>query len=578
MITLPESRVAERAGSKAFPSRLRRRGGARYKKGAFAVAAAALAAYAGVAGAGISLVDVEPVPQGGMIALVIGNGEYVAPQFTDDPSALNDAMGVATALERLGFEVRHLEDAGYVDMLQGLLEFSQAAQSAEAAVVFYAGLGEDALDGRNYLFPVDAPGAGSKAGGGDLDPDHHVTEGNLGWIPVTWLMRSVAGASDLRLVVLDAYVGVPLEPAQETIVALSSVVGTLPAGGVGTESGHSPYTSGHSPYTEALLRYLEEPELELGMLFRKVREDVMRATDGRQEPVVYGLPGRSVLLGPPDPAGEGLRVDLQGTMTFLDCPGCPEMVVVPAGSFLMGSPESEEGRHDDEGPVHRVTMARPFAVGVHEVTRGEFARFAESATARSRGMERLMMRGACYGYEGGEWEEHPDRHWRNPGFSQTDAHPVVCVSWEDARAYVRWLSDETGEAYRLLSESEWEYVARAGTTGPYHFGSSLSPSQANYGESRGGTAPVGSYPANAFRLHDVHGNVSEWVEDCWNGGYRGAPADGSAWESGDCSRRVLRGGSWDDSPGALRSALRFGSPTGLRYNGVGFRVARTHTP
>ena len=245
--------------------------------------------------------------------------------------------------------------------------------------------------------------------------------------------------------------------------------------------------------------------------------------------------------------------------TFRDCPECPEMVVVPSGRFQMGSPESEEGRLDDEGPVRQVTIARPFAVGVYEVT--------------------FMQWDACVS-GGGCAESFSvfDLGFNPRDLDEVRTRPIVNVSWSDAQAYVRWLSEKTGEAYRLLSEAEWEYVARAGTTGPYHFGSSLSPSQANYGESRGGTAPVGSYPANAFRLHDVHGNVSEWVEDCWNGGYRGAPADGSAWESGDCSRRVLRGGSWDDSPGALRSALRFGSPTGLRYNGVGFRVARTHTP
>ena len=246
------------------------------------------------------------------------------------------------------------------------------------------------------------------------------------------------------------------------------------------------------------------------------------------------------------------------------------MVVVPAGSFQMGSPSSEAGRFDDEGPAHPVTMARPFAVGAHEVTRGEFARFV-SATGRSMG-------NACWMYEGGKWQERSSRHWMNPGFIQSDSHPVVCVSWNDALAYVRWLSGKTGEAYRLLSEAEWEYVARAGTTGPYHFGSSLSPAQANFRGNRGGTAPVGSYPANGFGLHDVYGNVSEWVEDCWSDSYHGAPADGSAWTSWYCGRRVLRGGSWVSGPWELRSANRRRNATGVRFNYYGFRVARTLTP
>ena len=250
----------------------------------------------------------------------------------------------------------------------------------------------------------------------------------------------------------------------------------------------------------------------------------------------------------------GLRADagFPSGKRFRDCGMCPEMVVVPEGSFMMGSPSGEAGRTGNEGPVHPVTMARPFAVGVYEVTFGEW--------------DACVSDGGCGGYRPG------DSGWgRGP-------RPVINVSWEDAQAYVRWLSGETGKAYRLLSEAEWEYVARAGTTGPYHFGSSLSPSQANYEENRGGTVPVGSYSANEFGLHDVHGNVWEWVEDCWNESYHGAPRDGSAWESGDCSRRVLRGGSWYVTPRLLRSAIRSWGPTGFRNDDAGFRVARTLTP
>ena len=232
---------------------------------------------------------------------------------------------------------------------------------------------------------------------------------------------------------------------------------------------------------------------------------------------------------------------------FQDCPECPEMVVVPEGSFMMGSPEGEEGRYDNEGPVHRVTFERPFAVGVYEVT------FAE--------WEACVSGGGCGGHR------PVDAGWGRGN------RPVMNVSWDDAQAYVEWLSGKTGEAYRLLSESEWEYVARAGT---YHFGSSLSPSQANYAESGNRkTVPVGSYSANGFGLHDVHGNVWEWVEDCWNESYRGAPSDGSAWESGDCERRVLRGGSWPSEPRNLRSANRHRFTTGYWHYYAGFRVART---
>ena len=268
------------------------------------------------------------------------------------------------------------------------------------------------------------------------------------------------------------------------------------------------------------------------------------------------------------PAGTKLR----------DCDECPELVVVPPGSFMMGSPSSEAKRGSDEGPVHRVTLDLPLAVGMYEVTRGEYSRFV-SATGHAAG-------NSCWTYKGGEWEKRSGRHWKKPGFSQTKRHPVVCVNWEDAKAYVRWLSRQTGQTYRLLSESEWEYVARAGTRGPFHTGATISTKQANYdgnhtygsgrkGRYRKKTTPVGKFAANAFGLHDVHGNVWEWVEDCWNGSYAGAPEDGSAWVSGDCAGRVLRGGSWNDAPGFLRSANRFRYSTGDRDSDVGFRVART---
>ena len=251
---------------------------------------------------------------------------------------------------------------------------------------------------------------------------------------------------------------------------------------------------------------------------------------------------------------------------FRDCDECPELVVVPAGSFLMGSPVTEKGRYRDEEPVHQVTFDQRFAVGKYEVTRGEYMQFVfdtEHSTTSS-----------CTIYEEGEWKERSGHSWRNPGYPQTERDPVVCVSWKDAQAYVKWLSKKTGKAYRLLSEAEWEYVARAGTTTPFSTGVTISTEQANYHSSR--TVPVGSFKPNAFGLHDLHGNVWEWVADCWNGSYAGAPTDGRAWESGECRLRVVRGGSWNE-PNALRSADRFGLASDVRYSIDGFRVARSLT-
>ena len=279
---------------------------------------------------------------------------------------------------------------------------------------------------------------------------------------------------------------------------------------------------------------------------------------------------------------------------FRDCDGtwCPELVVVPSGSFMMGSPSGEAGRDDTlEGPLHRVRIAERFAVGVTEVTRGQWSAFV-SETGHSKG-------DSCRTYESGGWRERGGRGWRNPGYSQSDGHPVVCVSWEDAQAYVGWLSSKTGKSYRLLSESEWEYVARAGTSTARYWGEgeanqcrhvngadrTLKERYSDWNWTTSGcrdghahTAPVGSFVANGYGLHDVLGNVWEWTMDCWNESYAGSPTDGSAWLSGFCNYRVLRGGSWNDYPSFLRSAFRYRNTSGYRYDSFGFRVARTLTP
>ena len=276
---------------------------------------------------------------------------------------------------------------------------------------------------------------------------------------------------------------------------------------------------------------------------------------------------------------------------FRDCPECPEMVVVPAGSFTMGSPPGEKGRDSNEGPQRTVTIRKPFAVGRYEVTRGEFARFV-ATTGYSTG-------NSCYTYNDDGWNYRSGFGWRNPGYGQTDRDPVTCVNWRDAKAYVSWLSHRTGKRFRLLSEAEWEYAARAGTTTSHYWGNSASV-QCNYANAADAaakkrfgywtsaqscndgavnTAPVGRYRANRFGLHDMAGNVWEIVEDCWHKDYRGAPSDGRAWTAGgNCVKRVLRGGSWSDGPRDLRAAFRYRYSAGDRIDYNGFRVARTLSP
>ncbi len=254
---------------------------------------------------------------------------------------------------------------------------------------------------------------------------------------------------------------------------------------------------------------------------------------------------------PPPPDPEPAADRRRAGEVFRDCPTCPELVVMPAGRFRMGCVSGRDCE-DDERPVHEVEVGS-FALGVYEVTFEEYERFAR-ATGRDR---------------------PNDRGWGRGG------RPVINVSWEDATAYAAWLSAEAGEEYRLPSEAEWEYGARAGSTTRYSWGDDIGRNRANCpgcGSRWDGdeTAPVGSFAANAWGLHDMHGNVWEWVEDCWHENYVRAPRDGSAWTTGgNCSRRVLRGGSWLNNPRDLRSALRGRSATALRDGDVGFRVART---
>jgi formylglycine-generating enzyme required for sulfatase activity len=239
---------------------------------------------------------------------------------------------------------------------------------------------------------------------------------------------------------------------------------------------------------------------------------------------------------------------------FKDHPHGPEMVVVPAGRFMMGSRESEYHGRSNEEPQHEVTFARPFAVGRFAVTLGEWD--AGERSGRS---------------------EHIAR----------SKDPKTYVSWDDAKAYVARLAKQTGKPYRLLSEAEWEYVARAGTTTAFWWGYSISKEQAQYLDPgvekllRGGwqfdrgPVTVNSFKPNPWGLYQVHGNVFEWTEDCWNETYSGAPADGSAWTTGDCNFHVVRGGSFDDDEDKLRSAYRRQLATVDAFKHVGFRVART---
>lgn len=288
---------------------------------------------------------------------------------------------------------------------------------------------------------------------------------------------------------------------------------------------------------------------------------------------------------------------------FHDCKGCADMVVIPAGSFQMGASEAETAREgltpeagSRERPVHKVTIAKPFALGKFEVTRAQYAAFAK-ATKRPDGAVCLT-----WDQKKNDWLDVQGATWHDPGFPQTDKDPVACVSLDDAEAYAAWLSTKTGKHYRIPSEAEWEYAARAGTATARYWGDDATAACAHANVSdltaaethpalktQDGrllpctdgyvyTAPVGKFDANAFGLYDMIGNVWEWVEDCYSETYTGAPTDGSAWITPNCERRTVKGGGWYARNWFTRAAARSREVKDAHMATLGFRLARDLDP
>jgi formylglycine-generating enzyme required for sulfatase activity len=269
------------------------------------------------------------------------------------------------------------------------------------------------------------------------------------------------------------------------------------------------------------------------------------------------------------------------------------MIVVPAGTFTIGSSADEPGRRDDEGPQKVIRIAQPFAVGRFEVTRGQYEAFLRATHHPVNGNCMTDRR------KPGTWALDAETSFHDPGFSQTDDHPAACVTWNDAKAYVAWLNTRTDGGYRLLTEAEWEYAARAGSTTAYPWGASVhdgcvhmngfdkvieakkgdlykgeAVSFANCSDGYLNTSPVGSYARNAFGLYDMIGNLAEWVEDCSTQSYDSMRSDGTQ-EGGDCSKRIVRGGSWGTQPRQLRSAERIRYSPDAVDDSIGIRVAKT---
>ncbi len=571
------------------------------------------------------------------VALVIGNGDYAQLARLSNP--VTDARAIAAALKARGFSVSEHFDLSRADLLDALERFRQSARGADVAVAFYAGHGME-IAGKNIVAPVDAeivcepkearravaldelfeavseaqnqivlldacrndpfpqcPTRAAQAGSGfrgiqrigssdrsllianatlsgqlaaDGDPGAHSpfakallarfsSDARVPWRDLLDLTaRDVTvgskGQQTPEIITRGGAPRICLDPegcGGAGVGALTDQAALDEAGRLLNDLGYTPDETRGGGIAEPIRRFQRETGLDPDGALTPTLLAILRAT--RTRFAALPKPGKP---DAPDIGVPGASSEHAAGAVFRDCESCPEMVALPAGSFRMGADKSVGGR-SEEAPQHDVTLVRPFAIGKYETQFDEW--------------ESCALEGGCPPMPA-------DGGWGR------GKRPVINVSWDDAKAYVNWLRDKTGKPYRLMTEAEWEYAARGGTTTPFATGDTIVTAQANFdassdapqkrvGAYEGKTVEVGAFSANPFGLHDMHGNVAEWVEDCWNASHAGAPQDGSA-RGGDCARRVAKGGAWYYEAPFLRSAARVSYPAKAKLNIVGFRVVR----
>lgn len=594
------------------------------------------------------------------VALVIGNNAYE--KLRPLEKAGNDAGAIRDLLVSKEFDVIFKTDTDLKTFKQSLFDFSAKIGPDDIAVFYYAGHGA-ALNGVNYLMPVDVPLPVVS------DPNHlenlqedevRAEQERLAEYSVkeSLVLGQIAKRKPkVSLVILDNCRNNPLRVEDAGDSPFRDAASGDIVFGADTNTGEKKQSEGmiivysasfgqraldlvpgqetapNSPFTTALLENFKTPGLGLKQVIQKTREDIYqlaKSINYSQSPAVYdqlfgddvylsgkpailtkdageaalaaagdnramlkvvieSFPGtvwaklaavkleeQVAVLAPPKPAEPecaGIATTVQGETrclnpgdAFTDCVNCPEMVVVPAGSFMMGSLAGEADRQEDEGPQHKVTLSKSFAVGKFEVTRGQFAEFVKDAN--------YTPGSSCWIWNGTEWKDTAGESWKDTGYKQTDEHPVACVSWDDAQAYIKWLSKKSGVGYRLLTEAEFEYANRAGTTTAFPTGESITTAQANFNNEKQATTVIGAYAANKFGLFDMAGNVWEWTEDCYEDSYKNASIVGKATQGSSCAR-VKRGGGCSIDSQVLRSADRNGVTSDLRDFDLGFRLART---
>ncbi|MCK5663844.1 MAG: SUMF1/EgtB/PvdO family nonheme iron enzyme [Thiotrichaceae bacterium] len=520
---------------------------------------------------------------GKRVALIIGNADYkVAP--LNNPT--NDAMDMANTLKQLGFKVIHLNNASWEEMDKGLEEFSQELGPDTVGLFFFSGHGVQ-FEGNNYLLPTDLEKLTAR----------HVKHRSM---TATYVLTAMKEAKNtMNIIILDACRDNPFKGGTKgltkglarldlvpkgTLIAYATSPGDVAADGMGR----------NSPYTKHILKFIRQPALPIELMFKRVRNSVMAETSGEQTPwETNSLIGNDFYFAGEDEGKkeplpiksnieierlkkenarlinlsqlavkkvETLRKELQkntekqakpisdkqikGFRDKLKNGGVgPEMVWIPAGHFQMGDQQDKGG--SDELPVHLVSITR-FAMGRYEVTFEEYDKFAEFTTIN----------------------KPSDNGWGRGNY------PVIHVSWEDAVAYTKWLSQQTGKQYRLPTEAEWEYSARAGTATEYWWSNKWAK-KANCNQDYNQTTQVDSFDPNPFGLFDILGNVYEWLADPWHPNYEGAPSKGQIWV-GQSKKRLLRGGSWFSSSSYCRAANRNKYALTEGGDSVGFRVALSH--
>lgn len=582
------------------------------------------------------------------VALVVGNNDYR--NVTRLEKAGNDARAVGAELKRLGFEVISVTNGSQKRINQAINEFAQKASGGGTGVFFFAGHGMQ-INNQNFLLPVDFELPQDANDVADQSISLQSVQDKLAEARVRFSLLVIDACRDNplpkkagRSLAVSRGLAPPSAPNGQ--IVLFSAGAHQQALDKLSDDDSNP----NGLFTREFVPMIATPGLSVTDALKRVRSTVTRKAKSvghEQNPALYDQTDGDYFFVPaaagskPVVAAEStVRVDplavelsfwdsvkgsdnpddlqaylkkypdgqfaelAQGRLRRInsgkeapagvvarsqparsDCPMCPDMVEVPAGEFQMGAPRTEVDSGDIERPRHLVRIGQAFAVSRHEITVRQYEAFVDATGYKGEG--------SCHVWVGSNWENQAGRSWRDPGFKQTPDHPVVCVSWNDARAYTAWLSRQAGKHYRLPSEAEWEYMARGGTRTSRFWGD--DPALAcEYGnvhdtttqksrqfawdghDCRDGfveTAPVGRFKPNPFGIHDTAGNVWEWVEDCMNSNYINAPNDGSARVTDDCSRRVYRGGGWS-GPSSVRSSTRTGNPASYRSQLLGLRVVR----